>query len=256
MTDIQPTLDLIDGALEDYLSPDAMRWTPDEDQRAEVNSDHHGNLGTYVADWMERFWREHEPPSVGSAFRRAELTDWQRDVIEDLYALPRGITTPSSLRLPGNARVWINDEEITGYIDSVTLNQPGPPRGVMTALPPHTTPPPDRDIIGNIRRLYEQMTPEYQVIAPPSFVEQHGQRPELAGIQVETSELVPEGQVYVINRRVGFDDWFRVNAIAAAAESLLLHGNVYIKPPIRNPHMRAIHAAYRHRQLARRRRNR
>ncbi len=42
MADIQSTLDLIDGALGDYLSVDAMRWTPDESERAESNPEPHG----------------------------------------------------------------------------------------------------------------------------------------------------------------------------------------------------------------------
>lgn len=61
MADIQPTLDLIDGALGDYLSEDAMRWTPDETERAESNPDRRGRP---FRDAFGRFRSKGRSPST------------------------------------------------------------------------------------------------------------------------------------------------------------------------------------------------
>lgn len=89
------------------------------------------------------------------------------------------------------------------------------PRGIVSAVPPAPATP--TDVIGDIRRFYERMTEtEYEIVAPPSVADQ---LPGMPGVEVITSDVVPDGQVYVINSRVLADSRRQmINSISFSCE--------------------------------------
>ena len=102
MADIQSTLDLIDGALGDHLSADAMRWTPDETERAESNPE--PATGGYLT------------PGV---FQRAvHRMLAESPGLDRIVQLP-----PNTFQIPPDTRVWLNGEEITDQISGVTVER-------------------------------------------------------------------------------------------------------------------------------------
>lgn len=79
-------IDLIDGAIRDYVSPDAMRWVPED---------------------------EREPAPLDA------------DQIARLYDVPPSlVSSPGGTLRPGpNARVWVNGQEVTQHISSITVER-------------------------------------------------------------------------------------------------------------------------------------
>lgn len=83
-------LDLIDGAIRDHISPDAMRWVPED----------------------ERDGGEQPLP-------------WDTDRIARLFGVPPSLVSSpgGTVRPEPNTRVWVNGQEITQHISSITVER-------------------------------------------------------------------------------------------------------------------------------------
>ena len=232
MADIQPTLDLIDGAIEDYISPDAMRWTPEQEQRAESRSWRGLSQSRMWIDGVEvtdHITSVELGPMVEEA-TRIDMSDW-REHISHLRTASWNLDVPVSVVVGDEAHLW--------------------------------------------------------AAANPTVGAQPGQVGDLLGIPVIESPLAPEGQVLLVNpprlQDLSFapgpfsysDDMHTCRIMAHFAVPSYAHMIIYDEwnhrgsrwvrlsrrgagwtAPRNHPRVRALHSAYRHRQLARRRRNR
>lgn len=288
MTDIKPTLDAIDEAIEGYvswhgISDDAMVWSADDQRGEEALAWIDEHLDVPVTEWQRDLIRQaFSPPAAGGLVRPPRNRFWMREAPSaNYFASPR--FEPGEL-----THVSINGVDITDMVRSVTLDNREAtftPTGIVTAVP---EPPSGGDVLTNLRAAYQRIAdldqPERTVVAGPDMAA----RIEDLGIMVIESPLVPEGQVYVINQPTitgpmfsepmsyNFDQdvaTYRFGMRFVQPASFTYSGVFDASDPVIEdiarifdvpPHMlgrsrarsKQLHRAYRHRCLARRRRSR
>lgn len=198
MADIKPTLDAIDEAIDGYVtwhgSGDAAVWSAEGDRGDEVLAwiDEHLNTGWQLTEWQRDLIRQaYSPVATGGIVRNP------------LRMLEAGSTRywPAPRLEPSDVtHVSINGVDVTDMVRSVTLDNSEAtftPNGIVTTTP---DPPADSDVLTNLsaayRRIAELDRPERTVVAAPATAAWI----EDLGITVIESPHVPEGQVYVINQ--------------------------------------------------------
>jgi hypothetical protein len=291
MADIEQICDLIDDAvdkhkaldgMEDVItwhghSDDAMAWRAEDERGDEVLAWIDEHLDMPVTEWQRNVIRQaYSPVATGGLVRPPRNPFWMLEAPPTQY-----FASPSFE--PGEiTHCSINGLDITDMVRSVTLDNREAtftPTGIVTAVP---EPPSGGDVLSNLRAAYRRIAdldrPERTVVAGPEMAA----RIEGLGITVIESPLVPEGQVCVINPPAigpmfsepisfSFDQdvaAYRLGMRFTQPFSLTYSGvfdafsevgkeiDKLMRWVNRSERRKQLHRAYRHRCLARRRRNR
>lgn len=271
MADIQPTLDLIDGALDDYLSEDAMRWTPEEGQRAEFRPE--PGISQLRVGGIDL--SEHVRSAMFAPIAHEEGT-W-REYLRELR--PGSMTITGFFEWNADAQHPWRRHGTEG--DWTAANPAAPEVSLQDDLNLMSSPETGAILDGWMGRLMQDLTPWQSRLLDEAMGY------TLFGVPVYSSPLVPEGQIllyspprfddvsFSVEPSMRFDEDLYGFRATMRMPTLGHHTHIALydeasrfcsrharlrwgrtKPKRLDPRISRMHSSYRRRSLARRRRNR